>query len=95
MDAVTRISVHRYPKTSNKRLVSNKSRLLIGVGCTGILKFDRCRASKKRLPPIAAGSKTRLKFIAAQTLIRSSAVYGYRKTSNKRPGGNKFQSDVP
>ena len=43
----------------------------------GDTEFQKCiylYASNKGLPPIAAGSKARLKFIAARTLIRSFTV---------------------
>ncbi len=33
------VTIEYYRKTSNKRLVDNKSRPLIGVGCTGTLNL--------------------------------------------------------
>ena len=44
----------------------------------GTLNFEKCLylyTSIKSLPPITAGSKVRLKFIAARALIRRFTVY--------------------
>ena len=48
-------------------------------------EFEICLylyTSNKRLPPIVAGSKARLKFIAARALNRNFTVLGFYRRTN-------------
>ncbi len=69
-------TIYWYGKTSNKRPGSNKSRSLIGAGCTGTLNLKN---ASNYIPLINACLQLQpglryLKFIAARALIRSFAI---------------------